>query len=104
MNTLGWNGCVVPCFLDIGTCWRRVVSFSPGRLHRGEGDPRRETDRTGGWVGPRPNLDDVEEEKLLDLSGTKSFEPSVVQPAGSRHTDCATAAPADFWAPSSRRE
>jgi hypothetical protein len=46
---------------------------------------------TGGWVGPRTSLQDVEKRIFLTLPGSNS-DPSVVQPIASRYTDCATPA------------
>jgi hypothetical protein len=40
---------------------------------------------TGGSVGPKTGLDDVE--KILDPTGTRNSDPSVVQPVASRYTD-----------------
>jgi hypothetical protein len=40
-----------------------------------------------GWVDPRAGLDDVEKRKFLTLPGLK-LDPLVVQPIGSRYTDC----------------
>jgi hypothetical protein len=39
-------------FFDLGTRWRRVVSFMPRERTRG-------THWIGGWVGPRAGLDAV---------------------------------------------
>jgi hypothetical protein len=38
-------------------------------------------------VGPRAGLDDVE--NILDHTGTRNSDLLVVQPVGSRYTDCA---------------
>jgi hypothetical protein len=38
--------------------------FTPGERAHG-------THWTGGWVGPRAGLDDMEERKILDLTGTE---------------------------------
>jgi hypothetical protein len=52
-----------PRFLDFGTIWRRVISFTtlplypPGTLW------------VGGWVDPRAGLGDVEKKKFLTLPG-----------------------------------
>jgi hypothetical protein len=49
---------VYPRFLDLGTSWRCVVSFTPRPLY-----PRERASGThfiGGWVDPRAGLDDVE--------------------------------------------
>jgi hypothetical protein len=54
-----------PHFLDLGTSWRKVVSFKPCRFTPGEIAP--DTHWIGGWVGPRVGLDDVEKRKFLTL-------------------------------------
>jgi hypothetical protein len=45
---------------------------------------------TGGWVGSRAGLDDVEKRKFLILLG---LELRPLQPIASRYTDCAIPAP-----------
>jgi hypothetical protein len=45
----------------------------------------RSTHWIGVWVGPRVGLDDLE--KILDPTGTRNSDPSVVQPVASRYTD-----------------
>jgi hypothetical protein len=57
-------------FLDLGTSWKRVFSFTPG-----ERAPS--THWTGGWVNLRAGLDDVEKRKFLTLLGLELY-PSVV--------------------------
>jgi hypothetical protein len=42
---------------------------------------------TGGWVGPRTGLDDVEKRKILPPSRLEPLPLS--RPARSRYTDCA---------------
>jgi hypothetical protein len=67
MKAYGGSGCIDPHFLDLGTSWRWVVSFTPRPLY-----PRGKSHSThwiGGWVGPRAGLDDVEKRKFLTLSG-----------------------------------
>jgi hypothetical protein len=62
-----------------------------GQLHAhaallsGEKSP--DTHWIGGWVGSRAGLDDVE--KILDPTGTRNTDSSVVQPLASRYTDYA---------------
>jgi hypothetical protein len=61
------SGCIDPCFLELGTSWRWVVSFTPQPLY-----PRERATGThwiGGWVGPRTGLDDMEKRKFLILLG-----------------------------------
>jgi hypothetical protein len=43
----------------------------------------------GGWVDPRAGLDNMEKRKFLPYRNSNS-DLSVVQPVGSRYTDCAT--------------
>jgi hypothetical protein len=59
------SGCIDPHFLDIGTTWRWVVSFTPRPLYPGERAPG--TRYIRGWVDPRTGLDDVEKRKFLTL-------------------------------------
>jgi hypothetical protein len=50
-------------FLDFGTSWRWVVSFTPLPLYPPGNDPLDR--RIGDWVGPRFGLDAVEKRKIL---------------------------------------
>jgi hypothetical protein len=59
------SGCIDPRFLDLGTSWRWVVSFTP----RGKIPPPSSTHWIGDWLGPRAGLDDVEKRKFLTLPG-----------------------------------
>jgi hypothetical protein len=52
------SGCIDTHFLDLGTSWRFVVSFTPLPLYPGERAPG--THFIGGWVDPRAGLDDME--------------------------------------------
>jgi hypothetical protein len=61
------SGCIDPHFLDLGTSWRWVVSFTPLSLYPREGAPC--TYWIGGWMGPRAGLDDLEKRKFLTLPG-----------------------------------
>jgi hypothetical protein len=47
----------------------------------------------GGWVGLRAGLDDMEKREILDLAGTRTPNPSVLQPVSSRYTDYTIPAP-----------
>jgi hypothetical protein len=62
----------------------RPGRFTPGGRASG-------THWIGGWVDPRAVLDDME--KILDLTGTRTPTPSVVQPVASSCTDYAVPAP-----------
>jgi hypothetical protein len=69
-----------PHFLDLGTRWRRMVSFTPLPLYpRTKNHPLPKVD-------PRAGLDDTEKWKFLILAGFKLL-PLVVQPVDSRYTD-----------------
>jgi hypothetical protein len=61
------NGCTAPHFLDLGTSWRWVVSFTPRPLYLRERAPG--THWIGGWVDLRAGLGDVENRKFLTLPG-----------------------------------
>jgi hypothetical protein len=58
---------IYPYFLDLGTSWRGVVSFTPRPLYPGERAPG--THWIGGSVSARVGLDDVEKRKFLILLG-----------------------------------
>jgi hypothetical protein len=61
------SGCKDPNFLDLGTSWRWVVSFSPLPLFPRGKSPRYPLERI--WVDPRAGLDDGEKRKFLTLPG-----------------------------------
>jgi hypothetical protein len=61
------SGCIDPHFLDLGTSWRWVVSFTPRPLY-----PRGKSTGThwiGGSINPRDGLVDFENKKFLILPG-----------------------------------
>jgi hypothetical protein len=62
----------------------------PGRFTHRERAPG--THWIGGWVDPRPGLDDVKMRKFLTYRDSNS-DPSVVQPVASRYTDNAIPVP-----------
>jgi hypothetical protein len=81
----GGSGCIDPSFLELGSRWRWVISYTPGQLntpggksplylfHRSLRGPQ-----SPGWTTwSRPYRD-------------SNFEPSVVQPVASRCTDWAS--------------
>jgi hypothetical protein len=73
-------------FLDLGTSWTWMVSFTLRPLYfRGRS---RGTHWIGGWSDPRAGLDDVEKRKFLILPGLE-LQLLVV----SRYTDYAITAP-----------
>jgi hypothetical protein len=67
------GGYIDPHFLDLGTSWRRVVSFMPLPLYPRERDPG--THFIGGWVDPRAGLDDMEKWKFLPYRDSNSPLP-----------------------------
>jgi hypothetical protein len=82
------SGCIHPHFIDIGTSWRWLVSFTPRPLH-----PRERATGThciGGWVDPRAGLDDMEQRKFLTLPGLE------LRPLG-RPARCHKKRPYQYW-------
>jgi hypothetical protein len=71
-----------PHFIEVGTSWRWVMSFTPLPLY-----PRFPLDR-GGWVGPRADLGYLERDNYW-LYRDSNSNPSVVQLVVSRYTDSA---------------
>jgi hypothetical protein len=66
------NVCIDPYFLDLGTSWRWVVSFTSRPLYpRGKAPG---THSIGSWVDPRAGVDDVEKRKFLTRPGLE-FQP-----------------------------
>jgi hypothetical protein len=61
------SGGIDPHFLDLGTSWRLVVSFTPRPLYPGERASG--THWIGGWVDRKAGLDDTEKGKFLTLPG-----------------------------------
>jgi hypothetical protein len=86
MKAYGGSGCIDPHFLDLGTSWRRMVSFTPRPLNPRGKSPRYHWIR--GWVDPRAGLDDVEKRKFLTLPGIEIRPPGLAAVA-SRYTDWA---------------
>jgi hypothetical protein len=84
------SGCIDPQFLDVGTSWRSVVSFTPRPIYPRGKSPRYPLDRRLGgpqsWSGRC-------EEKILDLTGTRPPTSAVTQPVASRYTEYAIPAP-----------
>jgi hypothetical protein len=83
------SGCIDPHFLDLGTNWRWVVSFTPLPLKRWGKRPRYPLDRRldGPWTTWR-------RENSWPYRDSNP-DPSVVQPVASRCTDWAI--PASAW-------
>jgi hypothetical protein len=67
-----WNGCIDPHFLDLGTSWRGVVSFTPLPLNPG-GSPPCTLDRR--LDGPQNRSGRRGEEKILDRTRTRTPTP-----------------------------
>jgi hypothetical protein len=70
--------------LDLGTRWRRVVSFTPSGFTSGERAPG--THWIGSWLVPGPVWTLGVEKNLLPLPG---IETPTVQPVGRQGTDWA---------------
>jgi hypothetical protein len=85
------SGCIDSHFLDLGTSWRWVVSFTPRPLYPREKSPRYPLDRRLGGLQSRSGR--FGEGKIFDPTGTRTPTPSIVQPVASRYTDYATPAP-----------
>jgi hypothetical protein len=67
------SGCIAPQFLDLGTSWRWVVSFTTLPLY-----PRCPLDKLG---GPQSRLDDAEKRKFLTPPGLGTPTPPSSSPA-----------------------
>jgi hypothetical protein len=73
------SGGIAPLILDLGTRWKWVVSFTPGRFAPRERAPG--THWIGGWVGPRAGLDAVVKRKFQAPAGTWTPDHSARSPA-----------------------
>jgi hypothetical protein len=80
------SGCIDPHFLDLGTSWRWVVSFTALPLY-----PRYPFYRR--LDGPQSRSGRYGEVKIFYPTGTRTPTPSIVQPVASRYTDWAIPAP-----------
>jgi hypothetical protein len=78
MKMYGGVLCIDPCFLDLGTSWRWVVSFMPWPIYL---PGKRSQYWIGDWVGPEDGLDHMKK---------WNFNYSVVEPVASRYTECTT--------------
>jgi hypothetical protein len=72
------SGCINPNFLDLGTSWRWVVSFTPLPLYPRGKSPRYPLDRRLG--GPQSRSERFGEEKILDLTGARTPTPQSSSP------------------------
>jgi hypothetical protein len=68
------SGGIDPRFLDLGTSWRWVVSFTPRPLYPGQSAPG--TNWIGGWENPRTGLDIMEKWTFLPPPG---LEPQILR-------------------------
>jgi hypothetical protein len=72
------SGCIDPHFLDLGTSWRWVVSFTPRSLYRRGRSPRYPLDRR--LSGPQSQSGRFGEEKILGSTGTWTPTPRSSSP------------------------
>jgi hypothetical protein len=79
------NGCIDPRFLEFGTSWRWVVSFTPRSLYPRVRSPWYPLDRLGESQNRSGRHGEVE---MLDPHRDSNSDPSVVQPVASPYTDC----------------
>jgi hypothetical protein len=79
------SGCIDPRFLDLGTSSRRVVSFTLRPLYPRGKSPKYILDSRLG--GPQ-NQSEQHGENSYPYWNSNS-DPSVIQPAASRYTNCA---------------
>jgi hypothetical protein len=77
--------CIDPHFLDFGTSWRCVVSFTPRPLYPRDKSLRYPLDRRLG--GPHSRFGRHKEEKYSSAYRDSNSDPLVVQPVVSRYTD-----------------
>jgi hypothetical protein len=61
MKMYGGSGFIDSHFLDLGTRWKRVVSFMPRPLY----PPGKAPVYIGGWVDPRAGVNDIEKLKFF---------------------------------------
>jgi hypothetical protein len=78
-----------PRFLDLGTSWRWVVSFTARPIYSWGKSPRYPLNRR--MSNPQRRCGRCEELKILDPTRDSNPDPSVVQLIASHNTDCATA-------------
>jgi hypothetical protein len=78
-------------FLDFGTCWRPVASFTPLTLYPQVTSPEYPMNRRLGGI-QRKSLR-YREVMISYPTETEISNPSVVQPVANRCTDCTTPAP-----------
>jgi hypothetical protein len=87
MKTTGGGGrCVDPRFLSFGISWKWVVSFPPLSLYTKGKSPRYPLDKR--LHGPQNRSGRNEEMTILDSTGTRTPDPSIVQLVASSYTYC----------------
>jgi hypothetical protein len=72
------GGCIDPHFLDLGTGWKCVVSFTPQPFYTRGKSPRYPLDRRLG--GPQRRSARCAEEKILDPTRTRTLTPWLSSP------------------------
>jgi hypothetical protein len=72
------NGGIFPQILNLGTRWRRVVSFMPRRIYSRESACG--THWIGGWVGTRAVLDVEVKTKIPNPRQESKPRTPIVQP------------------------
>jgi hypothetical protein len=85
------SGCIDPCFLDLGTSWRWMLSFTPGPPYPRGKSPWYPSDRRLGR--PQRRSGRRGEEKNLDPTRIRTPDSWVVQLVANRNTDWAIPAP-----------
>jgi hypothetical protein len=70
MKTLGGGGCADPHFLELGTSWKGVVSFTPWTLYPRRNRTRYPLDRR--LFGLEASLKGVKKRKFFTLPGLES--------------------------------
>jgi hypothetical protein len=78
IKTYGGSGCIDPRFLDLGTSWRWVVSFTPLPLYPRVKSPLYPLDRRLGE--PQRLSGRYVEAKVLDSTGTRTPTPRPSSP------------------------
>jgi hypothetical protein len=80
MKTFQGSGGIAPHILDLGTRWRRVVSFTLRPLYPQVKSPRYPL---GGWVDPRGGLNTVVKRKIPSPRRDSNPDHPIVQPSQS---------------------